>query len=160
MEGKRTQPRALLVFGAPCSGKTTFSNKFSKQFNTPYFDLTAVKDKHGFSRETLLDVVAMLAATHQNIILEGEMDTEEQRAELRNIFRKAGYNPTVIWIQTDISTIKSRLKARLHSVSKAKEEYDEKVSALQPPADRENPIVLSGKHTFDTQIKQVLSQLV
>lgn len=160
MEGKKTQPRAILVFGAPCSGKTTFSKKFSKQFNTPYFDLTAIREKHDFNRETLLDVVALLATTHQNIILEGEMDTEADRAELRNLFRKAGYNPTVIWIQTDISTIKSRLKARLHSVAKAKEEYDTKVSALEPPAEHENPIVLSGKHTFETQIKQVLSQLV
>ena len=44
MEGKKSQnlsqPRAILVFGAPASGKTTFCEKFSQQFRAPYYDLT------------------------------------------------------------------------------------------------------------------------
>ena len=40
MEGnKKTKPRAILVFGAPCSGKTTFCEKFSRRFKAPYYNL-------------------------------------------------------------------------------------------------------------------------
>jgi len=34
MEGNKTKPRALLVFGAPCSGKTTFAEKFARKLST------------------------------------------------------------------------------------------------------------------------------
>ena len=39
MEGNKVQPRAILVFGAPGSGKTTFSEKFAKKFHSSFFDL-------------------------------------------------------------------------------------------------------------------------
>ena len=69
------------------------------------------------------------------------------------------YSPTLIWIQTDVSTIRARLKTRLKSVDKAKTVYDSRIKALEGPSDAEMPIVLSGKHTYATQLKQVLTQL-
>ncbi|MDO4611830.1 MAG: hypothetical protein Q4B34_03150, partial [Candidatus Saccharibacteria bacterium] len=67
--------------------------------------------------------------------------------------------PTLIWIQTDINTIKTRLKTRLKSVEKARSVYDSRIHALEAPSEAEAPIVLSGKHTYHTQLKQVLTQL-
>ena len=37
---QRWYQRAILVFGAPCSGKTTFSKQFAAQFNATFYDLT------------------------------------------------------------------------------------------------------------------------
>ena len=43
MEGNRRNiPRALLVFGAPCSGKTTFAEKFAKKFGLAFYDCDAL----------------------------------------------------------------------------------------------------------------------
>ena len=42
---------------------------------------------------------------------------------------------------------------------KAKQVYDARIKALEGPSDAEAPIVLSGKHTYHTQLKQVLTQL-
>ncbi|MBQ3410031.1 hypothetical protein IJG66_01580, partial [Candidatus Saccharibacteria bacterium] len=52
------------------------------------------------------------------------------------------------------------LRVKLGSVAKAKEEYDHRISIMEAPADKEHPIVLSGKHTFDTQIAHVLPRLI
>lgn len=159
MEGNRSQSRAILVFGAPASGKTTFCEKFSRQFRAPYYNLNELAAKHGFSRKKLLVILDLLAQTGQNIIIEGGLDTEADRDEIKKLFRSRGYTPSLIWIQTDVNTIKSRLKTRLKSVAKAKEAYDAKIAVLEAPNEEEHSIVLSGKHTFDTQLKAVLSQL-
>lgn len=159
MEGKRSQSRAILVFGAPASGKTTFCEKFSRQFRAPYYNLNELADEHGFSRKKLMVILDLLAQTGQNIILEGGLDTFDERDEIKKLFRSHDYSPSLVWIQTDVNTIKTRLKTRLKSVSKAKEAYDSKIATLEAPTDLENPIVLSGKHTFETQLKAVLSQL-
>ena len=159
MEGNKSQSRAILVFGAPASGKTTFCEKFSRQFRAPYYNLDDLESEHGFKRNKQLVILDLLAQTGQNIIIEGGLDTFAEREEISKLFRSRGYTPSLIWIQTDVNTIKSRLKSRLKSVSTAKEVYDSKMEVLEAPAEEEEPIVLSGKHTFDTQLKAVLSQL-
>ncbi|MBR2989766.1 hypothetical protein IKF40_02450 [Candidatus Saccharibacteria bacterium] len=163
MEGKKSQslsqPRAILVFGAPASGKTTFCEKFSQQFRAPYYNLSEIGASNGFSREKVLYILGLIAKTGQNIILEGELDTEVNREEIKNLLREENYNPSLIWIQTDVNTIKARLKSRLKSVAKAKEVYDTEIAKLEAPSEDEKPIVLSGKHTFETQLSHVLSQL-
>ena len=55
MEGKKTHSpaagqRAILVFGAPCSGKTTFSEQFAAQFNATFYDLDSLQQEHNLSR--------------------------------------------------------------------------------------------------------------
>ena len=160
MEGKKiVRPRAILVFGAPCSGKTTFGKKFAERFKAPFYDLDGLKKEHNLSRKLLMLIVEQVAKTERTIVFEGGIDTEAQRTEIRNILRAAGYEPVLVWIQTDVNTIKSRLKMRARSTSAAKAEYEERIEKLEAPTDLETPIVLSGKHTFETQLKHILSRL-
>lgn len=159
MEGNRVKPRALLVFGAPCSGKTTFAEKFSKKFGLAHYNLDDLKSEHGFTNENILVIVEQILKTRQTIVVEGMLDTERDRMEVRNILRKNGYTPSLIWIQTDVATIRSRLKSKFKSVSKAKKFYDTAVSEMEAPSDSEHAIILSGKHTFETQTKHVVTGL-
>ncbi|MBQ3310166.1 ATP-binding protein [Candidatus Saccharibacteria bacterium] len=160
MEGnKKTKPRAILVFGAPCSGKTTFCEKFSRRFKAPYYNLDSLQEEADFTEKQIHIILGVIAKAGQNIIIEGNLDTEEERDAVRQLLRSCGYNPALIWIQTDVSTIKARLKTRTRSVKKAKEEYETRISEMEAPSDSEHPIILSGKHTFETQLSHVLSQL-
>lgn len=162
MEGKaqrKVQPRALLVFGAPCSGKTTFAEQFSTQFKAPFFNLSELQKESGLTREHILLIVRQIAKTGQTLIIEGGLDTEAERTEIRNILREAGYNPALIWVQADATTIRNRLRSKLRSTAKAKAEYDAKIDVMEAPSESEAPIVLSGKHTYATQLKHVLTQL-
>ena len=162
MEGNKKmkmQARALLVFGAPCSGKTTFAEKFAAKFGLAYYDLAKIREEQGFSREQVLAVLSLIMRTGQTIIVEGEVNTEKERAEMRNLLRNGGYEPTLIWVQTDVATIRTRMKVRYHSVSKAKEAYDKAVAEMEAPTDFEKPIILSGKHTFETQTKHAITGL-
>lgn len=159
MEGNKTQPRAILVFGAPGSGKTTFAEKFSKKFHAAFFDLGELERENKLDRKTVLFLLEQLAKTNVTLVIEGILDTERERTEVRNVLRRAGYNPSLVWIQTDVNTIRQRLKIKNRSVSKAKQEYETRISRMEAPSEVEAPIVLSGKHTFETQLRHVLTQL-
>ena len=86
MEGKKSQqlsqPRAILVFGAPASGKTTFCEKFSQQFRAPYYNLNEIAEDQDFTREKVLYVLDLIARSGQNLIIEGMLNTEEERYQL------------------------------------------------------------------------------
>lgn len=160
MEGNRkTKPRAILVFGAPCSGKTTFCEKFSSRFKAPYYNLANLREEAGFTEKQIHVVLEAISKTGQNIVVEGGIDTESERKAVRKLLKGCGYNPALVWIQTDINTIRTRLKAKYKSPAKAKDEYDAKVGLMEAPTDHERPIILSGKHTFNTQLAHVLSQI-
>lgn len=163
MEAKKSHSpagqRAILVFGTPCSGKTTFSKQFADQFNATFYDLDTLKEEHNLSRKFILLLVSEIARTHSTLVLEGGNDTEKDRRELIEILQAEGYKPTLIWIQTDVNTVRMRLKNKFKSVEKAKTVYDTRINALEAPSDAEAPIVLSGKHTYQAQLKQVLTQL-
>ena len=159
MEGNKVQPRAILVFGAPGSGKTTFSEHFAKKFHAAFFDLGELERENGLERQMTLFILEQIARTNVTLVIEGILDTEMERTEVRNTLRKAGYNPSLVWIQTDISTLRQRLKLKNRSTSKAKQEYESRIAGMEAPTEVEKPIVLSGKHTFETQLRHVLTQL-
>ncbi|MBR6505659.1 AAA family ATPase [Candidatus Saccharibacteria bacterium] len=159
MEGKKSRPRALLVFGAPCSGKTTFAKKFADRFDLACYDFEELRDKYHLSNKYIYLFIELLSRTNKTIMVEGCLNTEKDRTEIRNALRNGGYDPSLIWIQTDISTIRTRMKNKYRSIAKAKEIYESSVESMEAPADYENPIILSGKHTFDTQVKHVLAGL-
>ena len=156
---KKNKLRAVLVFGAPGSGKTTFAEKFADKFDLVYFNLDDIMERYGFTEQIVLDILEIIAQTNQSLVIEGNLDTEKERTEIRNILRANGYTPALVWVQTDFATIKMRLKKRHRSVKKAKEVYDKAVSELEAPADFEKPIIISGKHTFETQTRHVLAGL-
>ena len=159
MEGNKSKPRALLIFGAPCSGKTTFAEKFANKFGLAYYDLDEIQNDYDLSHKMMLAILELLTRTKQTIVIEGDLDTEKHRTEIRNVLRSGGYEPALVWVQTDFSTIKMRLKTRYKNVSKAKEIYDAAVEKIEAPTDFEKPIILSGKHTFETQTRHVLAGL-
>lgn len=159
MEGnKNNKSRALLIFGAPCSGKTTFAEKFAQKFGLAYYHLDEIMEE-GFTREQVLRIIELILRTKQTILIEGGLDTENDRSEIRNLLRKHNYEPSLIWVQTDIATIRMRLKSKFRSVAKAKEFFDTNTAEMEAPTDFERPIILSGKHTFETQTKHAITGL-
>ena len=118
-----------------------------------------MREEADFTEKQIHVVLEAIAKTGQNIVIEGGLDTEDERNSVRKLLKLSGYAPTLVWIQTDINTIKMRLKLKLRSIARAKEEYDRRIRLMEAPAEIEKPIILSGKHTFETQLSHVLAQL-
>lgn len=155
MNGK-SKPYAILVFGAPMSGKTCFSEQFSEKYNAPYLNLSELNEEYGVSRKVGLILISQIAKCKQTLIIEGAIDTEKQRNEVRDLLSKAGYTPVLIWIQTDLNAIKQRMRRKYKTLAEAKTALAESYQKIEAPAEYENPLVISGKHMFQTQCKNVL----
>ena len=144
MNGK-SKPYAILVFGAPMSGKTTFAEQFSARFNAPFLNLSELHDEYKLTRKLAMVLIQQLTKCKQTLVLEGGLDTEKQRNEIKDLLAKAGYRPILIWVQTDLNAIKHRMR--------------HKYKKIEAPSELERPLVISGKHTFQTQCKNVLTGL-
>ena len=155
MNGK-SKPYAILVFGAPMSGKTVFAEQFSTRFNAPFLNLAALHEQHHIRRKVALALVEQIAKCKSTIVIEGALDNERQRNEVRTIFEKAGYLPVLVWVQTDLNEIKHRMRRKYKKVSEAKAALETALKTIEATSDDEHPLVISGKHTFQTQCKNVL----
>lgn len=154
MNGK-TKPYAILMFGAPASGKSEFAAKFGERFKCPALDFNKCKCTYAGAA----GIVEQVAVTGQNFVIEGCLDAEKQRNDMRHRLKKRGYVPVLVWVQADATTIKRRLHQRYKSIEKAKAAFEACYDDLEAPADIEKPIVISGKHTFTTQLKVLLAKL-
>lgn len=158
MNGK-SKPYAILVFGAPMSGKTTFAEQFSARFNAPFLNLSELYNEHKLTRKLALVLIQQLTKCKQTLIIEGGLDTEKQRNEIKEILAKAEYKPVLVWVQTDLNAIKHRMRHKYKKLEEAKNALAEQYKKIEAPSELERPLVISGKHTFQTQCKNVLTGL-
>ena len=158
MNGK-SKPYAILVFGAPMSGTTTFAEQFSARFNAPFLNLSELYNEHKLTRKLTIVLIEQLTKCKQTLILEGGLDTEKQRNEIKEVLTKSGYKPVLIWVQTDLNAIKHRMRHKYKKLEDAKNALAEQYKKIEAPSELEQPLVISGKHTFQTQCKNVLAGL-
>ncbi|MCQ2571237.1 MAG: hypothetical protein MJ154_03250 [Candidatus Saccharibacteria bacterium] len=156
--GKR-KPYAILVFGAPMSGKTTFANRFSKSINAPYLNLSQLVKDYQITRPLGIEIIKQVAKSHNTLIIEGMINTEADRDEIRTLLTKAGYMPIIIWVQTDMNAIKQRMRQAYKTLAEAKVALADSYKGIEAPSDKEKTIVISGKHTYPTQCRNVINRL-
>ena len=120
MTNGKKKPYAILVFGAPMSGKTSFSEHFSTSIEAPFINFDKLQREHKFSRKTTIDIIRIIARGKQTIIVEGMAETESNREEMRKLFEELGYQTVLIWVQTDMNAIKQRMLHRYKKLADAK----------------------------------------
>lgn len=149
------------MVGIPGSGKTLFAEKFSETFHAPCINYEKIASLVGpdVTKGIALYQLSELLKTRQSIVIDGAADTKAERAEITKHARAAGYEPLFIWVQTDPQTAKSRaLKARKKQ-GYTLEDYKKAEERFAAPSSSEQPVVISGKHTYATQAKAVLKRL-
>lgn len=153
------RPHAIMMVGIPGSGKTFFAEKFAATFGAPFIDSLAIEAlaKDEKAAGTLIALtVGEIAKTKQTFVFEGNADSRVRRTEFVRWASNRGYQPLIVWVQTDEATSRTRtLKAK----SLTKEEFIATIADFSPPHRDEKPIVISGKHTYASQAKVVLRQL-
>ena len=154
-----SQPHALIMVGVPGSGKTFFAKKFADTFNAPFINLDHIvphaRDLSA-AAELAQQQLTELLRTKQSIILELNTASRQSREELHKILRNSGYQPLLVWVQTDIETAKTRSH---RDKTKGAAHFDGQIKRFSPPHANEKPVVISGKHTYATQAKSVLKRL-
>ncbi len=142
MNGTTSKPYAIFVFGVPMSGKTEFAQKFSHKFKTPNIDLECIE---GVDQAAHFAIMSQLAESRQNLLVNDYIDSTKDRAKMRKMLERVGYQTVLVWVQTDINTVKRRLAREFKSVEKARAYLDKRLGELEAPEASEKAIVISGK---------------
>ena len=151
-----SRPYAIMMVGIPGSGKTFFASQFAETFHAPYIDSLALEQLSRDSDaagELIGLVLAEIAKTSQSFVFEGNSDSRVRRTEFARWARNKGYQPVLIWVQTDRQT---SLKRALKSGFATREVFESILRDFSPPHEDEKAIVVSGKHTYASQARVVL----
>lgn len=157
-------PHAIIMVGIPGSGKSTFAEHFAETFQAPIINESRIAFEAGLTREQT-DVVALafmqeILKAQRTFLIEAADLSKTKRANLIKAIEKAGYKPMLVWVQTETLEAKRRATKALPSGSGlSSEDFDAAIRNFSAPLPKEKPIVISGKHTYATQLKVVLKQL-
>lgn len=156
-------PHVIIMVGIPGSGKTTFAEHFAKTFGAPYINPRDISELTGIDAEATEKVTKLLfdelLKTNRTLIYEGSTYMKTQRMALENMVTKAGYKALLVWVQTDPAESKHRATKKQKARNISAGAFDAAFKQFQNPSESEKPIVISGKHTYATQLKAVLKRL-
>ena len=157
-------PHAIIMIGIPGSGKSTFADRFADTFQAPIVSQTKYQREYGLSdieaeglRNTIL---GEYMKTHRTVLIDGGLNGKEKREEMVRKLVKAGYRPLIIWVQTDTGEAHRRAtKPYPRGSGLRDEDFDNLLNEFEAPGDKEKMVVISGKHTYTSQLKIILKQL-
>jgi predicted kinase len=171
------KPLLIMLYGFPGSGKTFFARQFCEQVKAAHIQGDRIRaelfqqphyDKE--ENQVVTQLMDYMAGEFLNAGLSVVYDTNAlraiQRHGLRDMARRAGATPLLIWFQIDSDSSYYRASKRdrrrsddKYAAPMTRELYDAQTGQMQNPVQTEDYIVISGKHTFNTQYTAALRKL-
>lgn len=170
------KPLFIMLYGYPGAGKTHVARQLSETlhaahlhgdrirgelFTEPRFD----KEENRLVEHLMLYMTEEFLRAGVSVVYDASVNRLVERRELRNIARKAKVNTLLVWLQIDAESAYARLgrRDRRTNDDKYARAYDRKsfnavLNTMQNPKNEEH-IVISGKHTFNTQRSAVIKKL-
>lgn len=167
-----SKPHLIVMVGIPGSGKSFFADNFADTFKAPLVSSGRLRSElfpkptHSNAEQVLIRRVSdymldELFKTHRTIIFEGSSDTRIERQAIVKKSRAAGYEPLFVWVQTESATAKLRLlKSKQRTAAATLEQFNTALKQFSAPHTTEGVVVISGKHTYASQLRIVLKRLV
>lgn len=157
-------PHAIIMIGIPGSGKTTFADHFADTFQALIVSQTKLQREFQLTNagaEALRDIVLTeFMKTTKTLVIDGGLDSKDKREDMVRKLVKAGYRPMVVWVQTDTNeAFRRATKPYPKGSGMQDQEFDALLDAFDAPGAKEKMVVISGKHTYASQLKIVLKQL-
>jgi len=166
------KPHLIITVGIPGSGKSFFAEHFADIFKAPIISFDLLR-KQIFSNPAFNDdedaiiihvanhMLEEVLKTKRTVIYEGKTNLRADRVAIAKKAREAGYEPLFVWVQTEPGAAKLRAtKASVEKPAMDSGTFDLKVRQFTLPSKTERAIVISGKHTFASQLKIVLKHLI
>lgn len=172
-----SRPLILVTIGPPGGGKSFFARQFTETFGAPlisfdeiryelFNDVTYTPDEDIIVARVAGLQLRELMKTKKTILIDGGHNPKVSRVELAKVARANGYGVMNIWVQTDErtarvrSTRRGRGKHDQFNRALSDAEFESQAKKFTPPSKFEPYVVISGRHTYNSQARIVLKKMI
>jgi predicted kinase len=171
-----TKPLLILLYGFPGAGKTYFARQLCERLQAAHVQgdriRTELFDQPQYDKEEnqvvsqLMDYMSEeFLKAGMSVVYDVNVTRLSQRRRLRDMARHAHAQPLLVWMQVDHDSAYARASKR--DRRKADDKYSapmdhalfERIVGTMQNPQNEDYIVVSGKHTFNTQLSAMLRRL-
>jgi predicted kinase len=171
------KPLFIMLYGFPGAGKTYFARQLcdhlqaahvqgdrirAELFENPRFDT----QENAIIAQLTSYMTGEFLSAGISVVYDMNAMRSAQRHAMRDMARRLGAEPLVVWFQIDLessfarSIKRDRRKADdKYAVPMDRSTFDNIVGHMQNPASTEEYIVVSGKHLFSTQLSATMKRL-
>ncbi|MCA9325680.1 ATP-binding protein [Candidatus Saccharibacteria bacterium] len=172
-----TKPALIMLYGYPGSGKTYFARQFAEGvqaahvqgdriraelFEQPRYD----KEENNVVNQLMMYMTESFLEAGLSVVYDINSMRARQRLELRELARRCHAVPVVVWFQVDLESSFARSIKRdrrraddKYSPAMDRATFDDLVGHMQNPKPNEDFVVVSGKHTFNTQFSALARRM-
>jgi len=171
-----SKPVLICLYGYPGSGKSYVARNLALEVQAAQVNADRIRSE--LFQNPRYDAQENAIVTHLmdyiseeflgagvSVIYDTNALRASQRRRLRELARKHKAQYMLIWIQVDLDTAFSRTQERdrrtmddKYAEPQTKNTFDRQLSGMQNP-DGEDYMVLSGKHSFQTQKNLIINKL-
>lgn len=121
--------------------------------------IAAITENSEMTAKVVSLMLNELFKTRRTLIYEGKTATKAARNAIVKEAITAGYEPLIVWVQTESVEAKRRAtRKQKDGIYLTDEQFDTAIRHFNPPSVQEKAIVISGKHTYASQLKIVLKR--
>jgi predicted kinase len=163
------KPLLILLYGFPGAGKTFFSRQLCDRIQAAHVNSDRIRselfEQPRYDKEENMVVSQLMdymteefLRAGMSVVYDANAMRLAQRRQLRDMARSAGAVPLLVWFQIDLES--SFLRATKRDRRRVDDKYNQPMdkdtfervtNGMQNPQG-EDYIVVSGKHTFNTQL--------
>ncbi|HEY8999103.1 MAG TPA: ATP-binding protein [Candidatus Saccharimonadales bacterium] len=171
-----SKPLLILLYGFPGAGKTFFARQLCDHLQAAHVQGDRIRgelfEEPRYDREEnqvvsqLMDyMTGEFLSAGVSVIYDVNASRLSQRRLLRDMARKTHALPILVWFQIDTDTAFARTAKRdrrraddKYAMPLQRGDFERLAASMQNPQG-EDYVVVSGKHSFDTQLSAIIKQL-
>ncbi len=170
------KPFIVMMYGFPGAGKSALAKQMSDEFSMVHVQEDKILHELFGGKLSPQTLKAARKITNYlvkdylkagiSVMYDASIHRENDRRKVREMAHAYKAKPLIVWLQVDPETAFERTQKRDKRTSENKyaneyseDEYRDIISKMQNPV-HEDYVVVSGKHTFNTQRSNIVKKLV